>query len=167
MIFAHCKKTFTFWGIISIASWHYTEWIWKDLAIFYSSHCCAVLSNVRLFVTPYAVAFSVHGDFPGKNTGVGCHTILRGSSQPRDQTQVSRIAGRFFTSWATREAVNNPLLHLLSTFCVFNRNAVCKTMVIRTGLNEMAWFLTVDLGDFIYFSLGFYLKYGNSPWHEE
>ena len=28
----------------------------------------------------------------------------RGSSQPRDQTQVSRIAGRFLTSWATREA---------------------------------------------------------------
>ena len=28
----------------------------------------------------------------------------RGSSQPRDQTQVSRIAGGFFTSWATREA---------------------------------------------------------------
>ena len=27
-----------------------------------------------------------------------------GSSQPRDQTQVSRIAGGFFTSWATREA---------------------------------------------------------------
>ena len=29
----------------------------------------------------------------------------RGSSQPRDQTQVSRIAvGKFFTSWATKEA---------------------------------------------------------------
>ena len=28
----------------------------------------------------------------------------RGSSQPRDQTQVSCIAGRFFTTWATREA---------------------------------------------------------------
>ena len=27
-----------------------------------------------------------------------------GSSQPKDQTQVSHIAGRFFTSWATREA---------------------------------------------------------------
>ena len=26
------------------------------------------------------------------------------SSQPRNQTQVSRIAGRFFTSWVTREA---------------------------------------------------------------
>ena len=28
----------------------------------------------------------------------------RESSQPRDRTQVSRIAGGFFTSWATREA---------------------------------------------------------------
>ena len=28
----------------------------------------------------------------------------RGSSQPRDRTQASHIAGRFFTSWATREA---------------------------------------------------------------
>ena len=28
----------------------------------------------------------------------------RGSSQPRDQTQVSHTAGRFFTIWATREA---------------------------------------------------------------
>ena len=28
----------------------------------------------------------------------------RGSSQPRDRTQVSRIVGGLFTSWATREA---------------------------------------------------------------
>ena len=27
----------------------------------------------------------------------------RGSSKPRDWTQVSHIAGEFFTSWATRE----------------------------------------------------------------
>ena len=30
----------------------------------------------------------------------------RESSPPRDQTQVSRIAGRFFTNWATREALS-------------------------------------------------------------
>ena len=42
-----------------------------------------------------------------------------GSSQPRDQTQVSCIAARFFTSWATREALilktdswNNDDIHL-------------------------------------------------------
>ena len=29
--------------------------------------------------------------------------LSRGSSQPKDQTQVSCIAGRVFTVWATRE----------------------------------------------------------------
>jgi len=32
---------------------------------------------------------------------------LQGSSQPRDQTQVSHIAGGFFTVQATREAQSN------------------------------------------------------------
>ena len=31
-------------------------------------------------------------------------SVSRGSSQPRDRSQVSRIAHSFFTSWATREA---------------------------------------------------------------
>ena len=37
---------------------------------------------------------------PGQNTGA--FPFSRGSSQPRDQTQVSHIAGGFFSSWATR-----------------------------------------------------------------
>ena len=37
-------------------------------------------------------------DFPAKNTGVGNHFLLRGSSQPRDGTHVSCIAGGRFTS---------------------------------------------------------------------
>ena len=41
---------------------------------------------------------------PGQNTRVGGLSVSRGSSQPRDQTQVSRIADGFFASWATREA---------------------------------------------------------------
>ena len=49
---------------------------------------------------------SVHGDSPDKNTGVGCMPSSRGSSQPRDRTQLSHISGRFFTNWATREAKN-------------------------------------------------------------
>ena len=32
--------------------------------------------------------------------------FFRGSSQPRDQTQVSHVAGRFFTSWATGKPEN-------------------------------------------------------------
>ena len=41
---------------------------------------------------------------PGRNTGVGCHALLQGIFPTQDQTQVSYIAGRFFTIWATREA---------------------------------------------------------------
>ena len=40
---------------------------------------------------------------PGQSTEVGSLSLLQGSSQPRDQTKVSHISGRFFTSWATRE----------------------------------------------------------------
>ena len=47
---------------------------------------------------------TIHGDSPGKNTGVGAMLPSRGSSQPRDRTQVSYITDWFFTSWATREA---------------------------------------------------------------
>ena len=31
-------------------------------------------------------------DSPGKNTGVGCHFLLQGSSQPKDRTQVSPVS---------------------------------------------------------------------------
>ena len=37
-------------------------------------------------------------DSPGQNTGVGCYFFSSGSSQPRDWTQVSCIAGRFLLS---------------------------------------------------------------------
>ena len=35
------------------------------------------------------------------------HSFSRGSSQPKDQTQVSCTTGRFFTDWTTREAQTN------------------------------------------------------------
>ena len=47
---------------------------------------------------------SVHGDFPGRILEWVTMLFIRGSSQPRDQAQVSRIAGGFFTIWTTREA---------------------------------------------------------------
>ena len=47
---------------------------------------------------------SVHGILQAKMLEWVAIPSSRGSSQPRDQTQVSRIAGGFFTIWATREA---------------------------------------------------------------
>ena len=43
-------------------------------------------------------------DFPGKILEQAAISFSRGSSQPRNRTQVSCTAGRFFTNWATREA---------------------------------------------------------------
>ena len=40
-------------------------------------------------------------DSPSKNTGVGCHSLLQGISQPKDRTHISCSAGRFFTVWVT------------------------------------------------------------------
>ena len=41
---------------------------------------------------------------PGQNTGVGKLSLLSISSQLRNRTRVSCIAGGFFTNWAMREA---------------------------------------------------------------
>ena len=65
------------------------------------------LSHIRLFTNPWTVA-----DQAPLSTGILQARILewvampssRESSQPRDQTQISYTAGRFFTSQATREA---------------------------------------------------------------
>ena len=49
---------------------------------------------------------------------MGSLSLSRGSSQPRDWTQVSCIAGRFFTSWATREAL--PKLSSFISYFLFS-----------------------------------------------
>ena len=43
------------------------------------------------------------GIFQARILEWGAVPSCRGSSKPRDQTQVSRIAGEFFTSWANQE----------------------------------------------------------------
>ena len=64
-----------------------------------------LVSRVRLFETPWTVATRLLclWNSPGKNTGVGSHSFLQGIFPTRDGTQVSCIAGRFFTVWASRE----------------------------------------------------------------
>ena len=45
--------------------------------------------------------YTVHGILQARILEWVVFSFSRGSSQPRDQTQVSWIAGRFFTSWTT------------------------------------------------------------------
>ena len=48
--------------------------------------------------------YTVHGILQVRILEWVAFPFSRGSSQPRDQTEVSCMAGGFFTSWATREA---------------------------------------------------------------
>ena len=67
---------------------------------------------------------SVHGILQARILEWVAIPFSRGSSQPRDRTQVPCIVGGFFTSWATREAqecwsgqpLPSPADHLLG-FC--------------------------------------------------
>ena len=49
---------------------------------------------------------TVHGILQARILEWVVFPFSRGSSQPTDRTQVSRIAGRFLISWATREALS-------------------------------------------------------------
>ena len=62
-----------------------------------------LLSCLRLFVRPWGLwharLFCLWNS-PGKNPGVGCHFLLRGSSQPRSPA----LGGGFFATWVMRGA---------------------------------------------------------------
>ena len=55
-------------------------------------------------MTPWACQAPLSMEFSRPEYWVGAVPFSRESSQPRDRTQVSRIAGRFFTVWAIKEA---------------------------------------------------------------
>ena len=64
------------------------------------SVCVKSLSRVQLFATPWTVCSpsgsSVHGILQARILEWVAISFSRGSSQPRDRTQVSHIAGRRF-----------------------------------------------------------------------
>ena len=71
-----------------------------------------ILINDSVKVTQWCLAlcdpmdYTVYGILQARILELVALPFCRGSSQPRDRTQVSHIAGEFFTSWATRKAKN-------------------------------------------------------------
>ena len=94
--FNYCKKTQRTWlRILSTAS----EVKWSE------NH--SVMSNS---LQPHGV----YGPWnsPGQNTGVCSHSLLQAIFSTQESTQVSHIAGGFFTSWATRKTLEGELKFL-------------------------------------------------------
>ena len=66
-------------------------------------------SRVWLFATPWTVAHQAPlsmGFFQARILELAAIPFPSGFSQPRDWTQVSHIAGRFFTIWTTKQTLN-------------------------------------------------------------
>ena len=91
--------------------------LWEKALLFFSkldginSYMSLLLSmKVKVKVTQSCptlcdpMDYIVHGILQARILACIVFPFSRGSSQPRDLTQVSHIAGRFFTSWPTREA---------------------------------------------------------------
>ena len=75
-----------------------SEWWWWWFS-------CSVVSDSWTLATPLPARVPCPWDSLGKNTEWVAISFSRGSSRPKDRTQVSCIAGRFCTNWATREEI--------------------------------------------------------------
>ena len=85
------------------------------------SESCSVVSTL---CNP--MAYIVHGILQARLLEWVAFTFSRGSSQPRDQTQFSLIAGGFFTDWAIRGICLSPKLishFLISHHTNFNKGS--------------------------------------------
>ena len=86
-----CKSPQVLWCYCQFPHWWLLKWSEVKVA-----QSCPTLCD--------PMDYTVHGILQARILEWVAFPFSRGSSQPRDRTQVSRIAGRFFTSWATREA---------------------------------------------------------------
>ena len=123
------------WGSQRVGHNWATELNWRSECLYSlkislwrpNAHCDCVKRPVK--VTQLCSTLRPHGLYtpwnsPGQNTGVGAFPFSRGYSWPRDRTQVSHIAGRFFTSWATSGEENS--VEVNSTAQVTNKDGSTK-----------------------------------------
>ena len=81
------------------------------------------------FLLNFAVNFKTDGLLQARTLEWVAVPFSKRSSQPRDGTQVSHIAGGFFTSWATREAqTENYLTAATELIWVVLVNQLCLTL---------------------------------------
>ena len=129
------------WWLIRISGSHqYTVWKSKSL------------SHVQLFAAPWTIQSM---EFSIRILAWVAVPFSEGSSQPRDLTQVSRMVGRFFTSWATREAhCITGTKHWFRKLCVLGGLIVRQVPLVCCSLRHQAGNTVVlkPCGIYIHFS---------------
>ena len=102
------------WSIVDLRYCVSFRWTAKWFSYIYvcvckSTQLCPTLFDPMDYRSP---GTSVHGLLQARIQEWVAIPFSMGSSQPRDRPQVSCIAGRFFTVWATREA------HMCIFWCI-------------------------------------------------
>ena len=121
-----------------MAGWHH----WLSGHLLYLS-----LSCVQFLATPWTVAHqapSVHGILQARILEWVAMPSSRRSSQPQDGTQVSHIAGRFFTVWATRKAPQWTWIWTVWSLLVRDQEAFCAAVheVAKSQTQLSGWTAT-------------------------
>ena len=108
-----CQETHEPWTnflLIALLKVHVDPRIWNDLwkAFYYYWYLRIVFEGEHLKESCPILCepkdYTVHGILQARILERVAFPFSRGSSQPRDGTQVSHIAGGFLTSWITKEA---------------------------------------------------------------
>ena len=88
--------------------------------------------------------YTVHGILQARILEWVAFCFSRGSSHPRDWTQVSHIAGGLFTSWATRAVQVTNIGHTSETCICFITLALVPRNVWHSDAKQLL--LTVKMG---------------------
>ena len=83
---------------------------------------------------------SIHGILQARILEWIAIPYSRASSWPRDQTQVSSIAGRFFTIWATWEAIDTLLLTNVHCLHLDSLSVLCSFMGFAKWLMSFIYY---------------------------
>ena len=104
------------WGYQSIVTVH-------EKYIFHCCHivCVLVAKLCLTLATPWTVARQAPflWDSLGKTTGVGCQSLLQGSSGPGIEPESLSLQADAFTVWTTREALSHYRKQLFQQICWF------------------------------------------------
>ena len=90
-------------------------------------------------ISCHPIDYTVHGILQARILEWLGIPFSRESFQPRDQTQVSHIAGRFFISWATREV---PKLTTYQKYCHFEESS--SLILLNNNESFLDWIVTWD-----------------------
>ena len=100
--------------------------------------------------------YTVHGTLQARILERVAFLFSRGSSQSRDPTQVSHIAGRSFTSWAQREALSK--ISSLQTPCAIH---------LRVIVDQISLIIILSAQQTLFLSDPTRLSVTTALWHRE